>query len=251
MKPENVIINSDCYIKLTDFGLAKENINSEEKAGSFCGTPEYLAPEVVMRMPYGKSVDWWSLGVILYEMLTGSPPFYNPEQKLLFESIKNINLKYPKTLSKSAKSLLQEFFKLENRLGSNGASDVKSHEFFSDVIWDAIAMKKIKPPFLPKLRSEADTKYIDDEFLAQPAVDSYKKGDTVESKDDLFKNFSNSGGRLIYNSEQLNLDYEENYSSSSIKISELNICPEISQILEISKPRESCSKNFDSSKFAS
>ncbi len=231
---------------MTDFGLAKDNVDSEDKANSFCGTPEYLAPEVVMRMPYGKSVDWWSLGVILYEMLTGSPPFYHSDQKLLFESIKSINLKYPKTLSKSAKSLLQEIFKLENRLGSNGAVDVKSHEFFSDVVWDLIEMKKIKPPFIPKLRTAADTKYIDEEFLAQPAVDSYKKGDTVDSKDDLFKNFSNSGEMLLNGPEKVISDYEKKNSPKFIQTPELSVCHGLSQIVENNITKQSKFRNVNS-----
>ena len=101
LKPENVLIGADGYIKITDFGLSKENIADNSSAKSFCGTPEYLAPEIVEGQGHGQAVDWWSLGNILYEMLTGMPPFYNKDRQKLFNTIKAIKLKYPKYLSKN------------------------------------------------------------------------------------------------------------------------------------------------------
>jgi serine/threonine protein kinase len=190
LKPENVIINNDGYIKLTDFGLAKENINSENKATSFCGTPEYLAPEVLERVPYDHSVDWWSLGVIVYEMLTGHPPFYSSSREKLFKSILKISVRYPVDISNEAKSFLKLIFVRENRLGKNSAEEIKSHPFFAEINWESLLHMKIKPPFIPKLKSNCDTKYIDTDFLAEQPVDSYNKGDTVDTKDDLFKDFS-------------------------------------------------------------
>ena len=106
MKPENVLINTDGYIKITDFGLSKENISDNVSARSFCGTPEYLAPEIVESKGHGQAVDWWSLGSILYEMLTGMPAFYNNDREKLFKSIKSGQVKYPKLLSKEAFDLL-------------------------------------------------------------------------------------------------------------------------------------------------
>ena len=185
-----MIIDQDGYIKLTDFGLAKEDIDSVNKATSFCGTQEYLAPEILERVPYGKEVDWWSLGVILYEMLAGRPPFYNNNRDRLFKSILNVHLTYPDDISLSAKSLLKKIFVRKNRLGCNGADEVKQHPFFKEINWDAVIAKKIKPPFIPNIKSCSDTKYIDVNFLEEPPIDSYNKGDTVESKDDQFKDFS-------------------------------------------------------------
>lgn len=184
------MIDSDGYIKLTDFGLAKDNVTDANKATSFCGTPEYLAPEILEKVPYGKEVDWWSLGVISYEMLIGSPPFYDKNKNKLFDSISNLRIKYPSFLSKEATSFLKNLLVRNNRLGSNGVEEIKSHPFFAEIKWDAIENKKIRPPFLPRLRTDTDTKYISSEFLSELAYDSYQQGDTIESKDDMFKDFS-------------------------------------------------------------
>ena len=89
LKPENVLIDEEGYAKLTDFGLSKEHLLGLETTNSFCGTPEYLAPEILERNGHTKAVDWWSLGALIYEMLTGWPPFYNKDRKKMFENIKN------------------------------------------------------------------------------------------------------------------------------------------------------------------
>jgi len=107
LKPENVLIDRDGYIKITDFGLSKQGIIDNHSANSFCGTPEYLAPEVIDNLGHGKAVDWWSLGAIIFEMLTGLPPFYSKDRDKLFKNIKAGAIKYPNYLSKDALSLLQ------------------------------------------------------------------------------------------------------------------------------------------------
>lgn len=107
LKPENVLIDKEGYVKITDFGLSKQNILDNHSANSFCGTPEYLAPEIIDNLGHGKAVDWWSLGAIVYEMLTGLPPFYSKDRDKLFKNIKTGNLKYPPYLSKESISLLQ------------------------------------------------------------------------------------------------------------------------------------------------
>lgn len=106
LKPENVLLDNDGYIKLTDFGLSKENIIDTTSAHSFCGTPEYLAPEVLKRLGHGKPVDWWSLGAIIYEMMTGLPPFFSRDREKLFQNIKLGELKYPNYFSPQCKDLL-------------------------------------------------------------------------------------------------------------------------------------------------
>ena len=194
MKPENVLINNDGYIKITDFGLSKENISDNTSAKSFCGTPEYLAPEIIEAKGHGQAVDWWSLGSILYEMLTGMPPFYNKDREKLFNTIKAVQIKFPKFLSKEAVDLLQKFFVKdpEQRLGSgpNGLENIKSHPFFQSINWDSIINKKIKPPFTPKLRSPTDTKYIDSDFTNMSIKESIGTGDSLNPENDPYTGFS-------------------------------------------------------------
>ena len=110
MKPENVLIDKEGYVKITDFGLSKQNILDNHSANSFCGTPEYLAPEIIENLGHGKAVDWWSLGAIIYEMLTGLPPFYSKDREKLFKNIKSGAFKSHVYLSEEAISLLQVFF---------------------------------------------------------------------------------------------------------------------------------------------
>ena len=129
LKPENVLIDKEGYVKITDFGLSKQNILDNHSANSFCGTPEYLAPEIIDNLGHGKAVDWWSLGAIVYEMLTGLPPFYSKDRDKLFKNIKTGNLKFPPYLSKEAVCLLQSLFVKDPdcRLGSGakGLEDIK------------------------------------------------------------------------------------------------------------------------------
>lgn len=107
LKPENVLLDENGHIKLADFGLSREGITeSTSGATSFCGTPEYLAPEVLERRPYGKAVDWWSMGMLLYEMLTGLPPFYSRNRQELFANIRGATLTFPRYVSEPARSLI-------------------------------------------------------------------------------------------------------------------------------------------------
>ena len=194
LKPENVLIDKDGYIKITDFGLSKQNILDNFGATSFCGTPEYLAPEIIENKGHGKAVDWWSLGAITYEMLTGLPPFYSKDRDKLFKNIRSGLIRYPPYLSKDAVSLLQAFFikDPDKRLGSgpNGLNDIKAHPFFKNLDWDAIFKKKIKPPFIPKISSDFDTKYIDSEFTNCTPSDSYNAGESLENSDNPYQDFS-------------------------------------------------------------
>ncbi len=203
MKPENVLIDRDGYVKVTDFGLSKQNILDNHSAKSFCGTPEYLAPEIVENIGHGKAVDWWSLGAIIYEMLTGLPPFYSKDREKLFKNIKAGNIKYPVYLSKDALSLLQSFFVRDpdKRLGSgnNGINDIKTHPFFKNIDWVAIYNKKIKPPFIPKVSSDTDTKYVDSEFTNCTPTDSYTAGESLNENDNPYKG-----------KKKLNIDFSYN-----------------------------------------
>ena len=131
LKPENVLIDRKGFIKITDFGLSKENIVDNKSAKSFCGTPEYLAPEIILNKGHGKPVDWWSLGNLIYEMLTGIPPFYCKDNNLLFDAIINNEPEYPEYLSNEVIDLIQKLLikNPDKRLGSNGADEIKNHIF--------------------------------------------------------------------------------------------------------------------------
>jgi len=160
------------------------NLKSNKDAMSVCGTPEYLAPEVIMKKGHGKDVDWWTFGSIMFEMLTGLPPFYTSDREELFDRIKFGTIKYPEKFSPSVKDLLNGLFikDPDKRLGSgvDGAKNIKTHPWFSGVNWDALLKKEIKPPFTPVVSGEFDVSNFDPEFTETP-VESYTK-DSAGSK---------------------------------------------------------------------
>ncbi|CAI2374246.1 unnamed protein product [Moneuplotes crassus] len=202
LKPENVLINTDGYIKLTDFGLAKENVMTDKDAKSFCGTPEYLAPEILERKGHGKPVDWWSLASIIYEMIVGLPPFYEKDNReKLFKEIKSGEPEYPDDMSPACRDLLEGLFKKDpaDRLGGSegNADEIKSHPWYSQVDWDILKEKKIIPPFKPKLDSDDDTKYIDNEFTEMLPMDSAADGTVLDSGSMTWKDFSFDSNKMM------------------------------------------------------
>jgi len=168
---ENLMLDKDGHIKITDFGLCKEGITDAATMKTFCGTPEYLAPEVLEDNDYGRAVDWWGLGVVMYEMMCGRLPFYNQDHEKLFELILMEDIKFPRTLSSDAKSLLSGLLIKDpnKRLGGgpDDAKEIMRHSFFSGVNWQDVYDKKLVPPFKPQVTSETDTRYFDEEFTAQ------------------------------------------------------------------------------------
>ena len=173
LKPENVLITSNGYIKITDFGLSKMNVKQNE-AKSICGTPEYLAPEILMKIGYGKAIDWWTLGNILYEMMVGIPPFYTNDRQELFEKIKFVHPRYPSFLNPTAKNLIESLLKKDpsKRLGSQrGAAEIKEHPFFKNINWQWMEEQKYEPFFIPKVNKDYGLKYFDTEFTELP-IDS-------------------------------------------------------------------------------
>lgn len=138
LKPENILLDEIGHIKLTDFGLSKESVDQEKKAYSFCGTVEYMAPEVVNRRGHSQSADWWSYGVLMFEMLTGTLPFQGKDRNETMNMILKAKLGMPQFLSAEAQSLLRMLFKRNpaNRLGSEGVEEVKRHAFFASIDWN-------------------------------------------------------------------------------------------------------------------
>jgi len=143
LKPENVLIDAQGYIRVADFGLSRKGVKGDFEAQSICGTPEYLAPEIVFKMGHGKPVDWWTLGSILYELLVGLPPFYSANKKELFEKIKFGKVNYPPHLSDSCVDFLRSML-LKNpkrRLGAKGSKEVKEHPWFGHIDWERLLRK--------------------------------------------------------------------------------------------------------------
>ena len=171
-------------VRLTDFGLSKENVAGVDSgASSFCGTPEYLAPEVLHRAGHGQGVDWWSLGALLYEMLTGLPPFYSRDRHQLFDRIKRAALEFPDYVSAEAADLLRGLLCRDpaRRLGcgAGDAAEVKAHPFFGGVDWAALLDGRVPPPWVPPVASFADTQFFDAEFTSLPLISPSSAATTV------------------------------------------------------------------------
>ncbi|KAJ8347866.1 hypothetical protein SKAU_G00264550 [Synaphobranchus kaupii] len=176
LKPENILLDEQGHIKLTDFGLSKEAIDHENKAYSFCGTVEYMAPEVVNRRGHTHSADWWSYGVLMFEMLTGTLPFQGKDRKETMTMILKAKLGMPQFLSTEAQSLLRNLFKRNpgNRLGAgpDGVEEIKRHQFYCTIDWNKLYRREITPPFKPASGRPDDTFYFDSEFTAKTPKDS-------------------------------------------------------------------------------
>ncbi|OQR91891.1 protein kinase [Achlya hypogyna] len=182
LKPENVLISAEGHVKLTDFGLAKQ-VNDGDEVFTFCGTQEYMAPEMILGNGYTSAVDWWSLGALAHEMLTGRPPFEakNKNRKELHKKILTAKLTLPRWLSQDAHSLLKSLLErnVDKRLGGGkssmfvvrGVQALKAHPFFKGIDWNAMAQLQVAPPMIPAIRNELDTSNFDAEFTGLPPTD--------------------------------------------------------------------------------
>ncbi|XP_059745673.1 ribosomal protein S6 kinase alpha-2 isoform X7 [Bos mutus] len=208
LKPENILLDEEGHIKITDFGLSKEAIDHDKRAYSFCGTIEYMAPEVVNRRGHTQSADWWSFGVLMFEMLTGSLPFQGKDRKETMALILKAKLGMPQFLSVEAQSLLRALFKRNpcNRLGAglDGVEEIKRHPFFVTIDWNKLYRKEIKPPFKPAVGRPEDTFHFDPEFTARTPTDSPGVPPSANAHH-LFRGFSFVASSLVQEPSQQDL----------------------------------------------
>ena len=171
LKPENILIGIDGHIKLTDFGLSKK-YDKIQKAYTICGTIQYLAPEILDGQGYNESVDWWSLGVIMFEMLTTKLPFKFKSDGIPNPNVYKKNIIFPTWMDETAKDLIIKLLNIDPNLrlgsGHNGCDDIKNHEFFKNIDWNLALKKKLKPPFIPKIDDETDIKYFEKSLAETP-----------------------------------------------------------------------------------
>ncbi|CAD8161756.1 unnamed protein product [Paramecium octaurelia] len=184
LKPENLLIQQNGYLKLTDFGFAKV---VEDHTYTLCGTPEYLAPEILLNKGHGRPVDWWCLGIILYEMLAGIDPFNDEDPMAIYQKILKGKVKFPKNFDNDAKELIKSLLvsDVSKRLGNlkNGANDIKQHKWYQTLNWDSLIKKQMRPKYIPSVRSENDTS----NFADYP--DSTELPDSIKQADDPFRDW--------------------------------------------------------------
>lgn len=195
LKLDNLLLDTDGFVKIADFGLCKEGMGFGDRTSTFCGTPEFLAPEVLTDTSYTRAVDWWGLGVLIYEMLVGESPFPGDDEEEVFDSIVNDEVRYPRFLSTEAIGIMRRLLRRnpERRLGSGekDAEDVKKQPFFRGVDWEALLQRKSPPPFVPSIGGKEDVSNFDVEFTAEPpALTPPRERRTLSRKEqDYFKDF--------------------------------------------------------------
>uniref|UniRef100_A0A9J8AGK3 protein kinase C n=1 Tax=Cyprinus carpio carpio TaxID=630221 RepID=A0A9J8AGK3_CYPCA len=183
------------YVKIADFGLCKEGMGHGDRTSTFCGTPEFLAPEILTDTSYTRAVDWWGLGVLIYEMLVGESPFPGDDEEEVFDSIVNDEVRYPRFLSTEAIGIMRRLLRRnpERRLGSSerDAEDIKKQPFFRNIDWDALLQRRVPPPFVPAVKGKEDVSNFDAEFTNEaPTLTPPRERRTLSRKDqDYFRDF--------------------------------------------------------------
>jgi len=172
LKPENLLLSHKGHVIMTDFGLSKEGLYYDERTSTFCGTPEYLAPEIIKGEDYTKAIDWWSVGTLIYEMLTGLPPFYTEDEENMYHRIMTANIDFSKPyFSPEAQDLIKKFLNRDPLQRLQDPREIKAHPWFRDINWDKLMRLELTPPFVPSVKSADDVSNIDEEFLRENVQD--------------------------------------------------------------------------------
>ena len=186
IKPENILIDKNGYIKISDFELAKK---IEDRTYTICGTPGYLAPEIILNKGYGLSIDWWAFGILIYEMICGVDPFADEDPMKIYENILDGKIKFSSDFDEKSKSLIKHLLQpdLSKRYGNlkNGVEDIKNHSFFKSMNWDKLLKQEIPSPFVPKIKGDNELKY----FNVYPDSDDNAK--PYNKDNDPFKDWFN------------------------------------------------------------
>lgn len=181
LKPENILIGEDGHVRLTDFGIAKEGLGDKDRTSTFCGTPEYIAPEVLKGSAYGKAVDWWSFGTLTFEMIVGTPPFYSESQTKMFEKILAGKLHFPDTVSPEARKIITALLRRNPERRLQDVEEMKTYEWFKPISWDKLLRKELEPPYKPAVKGASDTSMIDPTFLEEEIeLDESESGQDVQ-----------------------------------------------------------------------
>lgn len=192
LKPENILLDSEGHVKLTDFGLAKE-VEQSGRSNSMCGTTEYMAPEMIQARGHNKAVDWWSVGILLYEMLTGQPPFTGHNRQKVQKKIIKDRIKLPPFLTSEAHSLLKGLLQKDpsKRLGSgaSGSDDIKGHNWFKSISWKKLEAREIQPTFKPDVNGNCCTANFDGCWTTMP-LDDHEPPSTPKADHDQHHHFA-------------------------------------------------------------
>lgn len=198
LKPENILLDYQGHIALCDFGLCKLNMSNDDKTNTFCGTPEYLAPELLLNQGYTRSVDWWTLGTLLYEMLTGLPPFYDSDVPTMYRKILQNPLRFPPFLENTdAQDLLIKLLQKDPLHRLNDAQAIKNHPFFKDIDWNKLLNKSYLPPFKPNVENLLDTSNFDQDFTNEKPQDSVVDDFLTESVQKQFGGWTYNGDNVL------------------------------------------------------
>ncbi|KAF9924873.1 Serine/threonine kinase [Linnemannia zychae] len=201
LKLDNILLSLDGHIKIGDYGLCKENMPFGATTRTICGTPEFMAPEILEEQPYDRAVDWWAFGVLMYEMLLGRAPFSGEEEDDIYDSILEDEPLYPKDFGRHEQALLQSLLmKVPSlRLGSgpSDADEIKAHAYFRNVSFDDVYHKRIRPPFLPKVSSKTDVSNFDTEFTSEAPGETPTDYRLENVEQELFKDRGSEGHEVL------------------------------------------------------